>query len=122
MYILQAEEAPTYEEKLFHIVNGVIEFFSFQTASLFSYSELTKMVHGQIGINENRLYNIDDIRELVHAFPPIRNILKDGKATVVKKLEDFRQIPSKYFYGIYRFVVIPLKFKTVTVGFMTAKN
>lgn len=121
-YVLRADQATSNDEKLFHILNGLIDLFSFKTASLFSYSELTRMVHGQFGINENRLYQIEDIHEQIDVFPPIRNILKDGKASTVHKLEDFRQIPANYFYGVYRFIVVPIQFKTMTVGFITATN
>ncbi|MGG0718594.1 LuxR C-terminal-related transcriptional regulator [Robertmurraya massiliosenegalensis] len=116
----ELECAPTYEDKLYKILETYMKLFPVKNSFLFRYSHLGFLGEGIISINADELIHIRDIRDDIRSLPIIYSALYERKAKYCSGIDYLRQVNSKYITSsnVNSLAVIPICFNSVAIGYI----
>ncbi|WP_057912918.1 response regulator transcription factor [Peribacillus muralis] len=102
------------------IVRGCVDFFSFQRASLFSYSSLTGMGQGICAYTSEDTYSIQHVKEKIHDIYPIYQAVIHNQPIYLTIQHAKSAIPAKYIkrFDISSLAIIPVIVNGMVIGFV----
>ncbi|MCO0600577.1 LuxR C-terminal-related transcriptional regulator [Peribacillus butanolivorans] len=102
------------------IVKGCVDFFSFQRASLFSYSCLSGMGEGIYSCTSKETISLHHVKENIHDIYPIHQALINNKPVYLTIKHTKSSIPAKYVkrFAISSLAVIPVILNEMVIGFV----
>lgn len=100
------------------IVKGCVDFFSFQRASLFSYSCLTGMGEGICACTSEDTFSLHNVREYIHDIYPIHQAVIHNKPMYLTIQHAKSSIPAKYVkrFSISSLAIIPIIVNDLAIG------
>ncbi|MDM5359041.1 LuxR C-terminal-related transcriptional regulator [Peribacillus sp. ACCC06369] len=108
------------ENKSQMIVKGCVDFFSFQRASLFSYSCLTGMGEGICACTREDIFSLHNVKENIHDIYPIHQAVIHNKPIYLTIQHAKSSIPAKYVkrFSISSLAIIPIILNDMVIGFV----
>jgi DNA-binding NarL/FixJ family response regulator len=118
--IVQLEEAPSHEEKLYKILEVYMSLYPARNAYLFRYSPLGYLGEGVLMVNSTGIVYINEIRDNVRTLPIIYSAILERKAKYCSGIEFLKQTSSKYILtsNINSMAVVPICFSSVVIGYI----
>ncbi|WHZ00739.1 helix-turn-helix transcriptional regulator [Neobacillus sp. YX16] len=118
--IVQLEEAPSHEEKLYKILELYMSLYPARNAYLFRYSPLGYLGEGVLMVNSTGIVYINEIRDNVRTLPIIYSAILERKAKYCSGIEFLKQTSSKYILtsNINSMAVVPICFSSVVIGYI----
>ncbi|MGG4268177.1 response regulator transcription factor [Peribacillus simplex] len=108
------------ENKAQMIVKGCVDFFSFQRASLFSYSCLTGVGEGICACTSEDTFSLHNVKEKIHDIYPIHQAVIHNKPIYLTIQQAKSSIPAKYVkrFSISSLAIIPMIVNDMVIGFV----
>ncbi|CAH0151626.1 Spore germination protein GerE [Peribacillus sp. Bi96] len=100
------------------IVRGCVDFFSFQRASLFSYSCLTGMSEGICACTSEDIFSLHNVKENIHDIYPIHQAVINNKPIYLTIQHTKSSIPAKYVkrFALSSLAIIPIIVNDMVIG------
>ncbi|MGE7760104.1 helix-turn-helix transcriptional regulator [Peribacillus sp. NPDC097895] len=100
------------------IVRGCVDFFSFQRASLFSYSCLTGMGEGICACTSEDIFSLHNVKENIHDIYPIHQAVINNQPIYLTIQHTKSSIPAKYVkrFALSSLAIIPIIVNDMVIG------
>lgn len=120
-YVERVEAIAHHEEKQVLAVQGLIELFDANIASIYYYSSLSKKVEGIFKISEKGRFSIQEEKEDVRNIPPIYTSIRERKTKYITG-SLIHQIPRKYLTELKPFLVTPIFNHSNVIGYVAMRK
>lgn len=120
-YIKKVAHVTNLQTKAELLLRGLIQFFPFRRAALFTYSPLSYTGEGIFLIENEQVLPINDIQEDVRTILSIFQTLQRNQAEFITREEILETFPKKYVHTYqieYAVVIIPISLVNIVIGFV----
>lgn len=121
-YIKSITEQTDLQIKSKMIIKGCVHFFSFQRASLFSYSKMSGIGEGLFACTKDVCYPMHFMKEDIRAIPPIHQAITHTEPLFLTLRHTKSSIPEKYIkqFSLSSLAVVPISINEIVIGFVIA--